>query len=82
VLSITFPLSGLDLSVCGGRVTCYNFSKKTRNVLFVNTIEEDLVLVKEVGGALFVDTIEEDLVLVEEVGNALFVNVTKEDLVA
>jgi len=62
VLSITLPLVGLDLSVSGGHITCYNFSKKVRNVLFVRVVEEDLVSVDEVENALFVNVAEEDLV--------------------
>jgi len=62
VLSITLPLVGLGLSVSRGYITCYNFSKKTRNVLFVSVVEEDLVMIEEAENVLFVNVTEEDLV--------------------
>jgi hypothetical protein len=40
---ISIPLSGFDLAVRRGEVVLYDFVKKTRNVLFVNVAEEDLV---------------------------------------
>ena len=40
---ISIPLSGFDLAVRRGEVVFRDFTKKTRNVLFVNVAEEDLV---------------------------------------
>jgi len=40
---ISIPLSSFDLAARRGEVVLYDFAGKTKNVLFVNVAEEDLV---------------------------------------